>query len=137
MSGLFGNTFGDLFGNLFGDSQLNNGRVWRRERRPIRRYTDWTRWSEVATDQVRLRNALNLAASVATDHDIPEAANLIEFQSNLVWIDIEFARRSDLLDKAEEQVNQAQHVLDTFIDAITPPPPPVEIGDVMAQFRGN
>ena len=141
MAGLFGNTFGNLFGNLFGDVDVDdeNGRVWRRERRPIRRYTDWTRWSDVATEQARVRNELNLLARIATDVDGAEAAALVQLQNHTTWIDMEFSRTSDMLDKAQAQVQHVQDVMARFESAVTPeppPPPPVEVSDVMARFRG-
>ena len=108
MSGLFGNTFGNLFGNLFGDNAVTSSVPWTRERRPIRRYTDWNRWTQVATEQLQAMNQLSSLVAIATSMNDPAASALIKVQNNTQWIDIEFARTSDLLDKAEAQVNYVQ-----------------------------
>ena len=138
MAGLFGNLFGNIFGNLFGEGQVS-GTVWRRERRPIRRYTDWTRWSQVATDQVEARNNLDYLARIASDMPGAAAAAIVQLANQTQWLDIEFARTSDKLDDAEAQVRQVEAAVGDFEASITPEPPPppaLEVGDVLAKFRG-
>lgn len=137
MPSLVGNTLGNTVGNLLGeiDDGLRSGRILTRERRPIRRYTDWRRWSEVATEQGRLQDQLNLLARIASDMDEPIAAHMVKYQNTLEWVDVEFARRADQLDKAAAQVAQVARDVAYFTNIIDPPPPPPTTDEVAEAFR--
>jgi hypothetical protein len=82
---------------------------------------------------------LGYLARVAADMDGAEAAAIVQLANRTQWMDIEFARTGDALDKAEAQVQHIERALAQFESAVTPEPPPlppIEVDDVLAKFRG-